>query len=97
METQVLLLSIIRVNMDFATLWIVHEIRNNNEIVNHLFIHESAYADYVNSLLEICESYVFRSFDIRHSARHDFDGQEFCPYDCSFEKPDSAELFSDCR
>lgn len=97
METQVLLLSIIRVNMNFSTLWIVQEIRNNSEIVNHSFIHEYEYEACVNSLLEKCETYAFRSFDIRNSARHNFDGQVFCPYDYSFEKPESAELFSDYR
>lgn len=97
MENQVLLLSIVRINMNFSTLWIVHEIRNNMEIVNNSFIHEREYEAYVNPLLEICESYVFRSFDVRNSAQHNFDGQLFCPYNYSFEKPESAELFSDCR
>lgn len=97
METQNLLLSIIRINMNYSTLWIVHEIHNDMNIVNHSFIHEYEYAKYVNPLLKNCESYVFRSFDIRNSIRRIFDGQVFCPYDFSFEKPESAELFSDCR
>lgn len=97
MENQVLFLSIVRINLNSSTLWIVLEIHNNSEIVNHSFIHEWEYEAYVNPLLEICESYAFRSFDVRNSARHNFDGQVFCPYDYSFEKPESAELFSDCR
>lgn len=97
METQVLLLSIFRINMNFSTLWIVQEFHNTMEIVNNSFVHEHEYEGYVNPLLKVCESYAFRSFDIRKSARHNFDGQVFCPYDYSFEKPESAELFSDCR
>lgn len=97
METQVLYLSIIRVNMNYSTLWVVHEIRNDMEIVNHSFIHECEYEAYVNQLLELCDSYAFRSFDVRNSAIHNFDGQLFCLYNYSVEKPKSAELFSDCR
>ena len=97
MENQVFLLSIVRINMNFSTMWIVQEIRNGMEIANHSFIHEYEYEACVNPLLETCDYYAFRSFDIRNSARHNFDGQLFCPYDYSFEKPESAELFSDCR
>lgn len=97
METKALLLSIIRINFKYSTLWIVHEIRNNMEIVNHSFINECEYEVYVNSLLESCETYVFRAFDIRNSAIHDFDGKRYCQFDFSFDKPKSAELFSDCR
>lgn len=97
METKVLLLSIVRINMNYSTLWFVFEVRNDMEFVNHTFIHEYEYESYVNSLLEICDSYSFRSFDIRNSARFDFKGQLYCPFDYSFDKPESAELFSDCR
>lgn len=97
MENQVLLLFIVRINLNYTTLWFVHEVHSNSEIVDNSFIHEYEYEAYVNPLLEKCDTYAFRSFDIRNSARRNFNGQVFCPYDYSFEKPESAELFSDCR
>lgn len=97
METNVLLLSIVRINFNYSTLWIVQEIRINSEMTTHSFIHECEYEAYVNPLLEVCESYVFRSFDIRNPAIHNFDGEMYCRYRGSFIKPKTAELLGDCR
>lgn len=97
MEKSVLLLSIMRLNFNYSTLWIVHEIRDNMEIVNHSFIHEREYEAYVNPLLEICETYAFRNFDMRNSAIHEFDGKKYCGFSFNFDKPKTAELLGEYR
>lgn len=97
MEKSVLLLSIIRIDFNYSTLWIVHEIHDNTEIVNHSFIHECEYESYVNPLLEICETYVFRTFDIRNSSIHELDGKKYCGFGFNYEKPKTAELIGDYR
>lgn len=93
MKSKTLLLSIIRIEMNYSTLWIVHEIRVNCEMVNHSFIHECEYVAYVKPLLEECESYAYRSFDIRNSSIHDFDGNRYCGFNSSFDKPAIPDVF----
>ena len=93
METKDVLISIIRVEMNYSTLWIVHEIRANCEMVNNSFIHECDYVAYVKPLLEHCETYAYRCFDIRNSSIHDFDGKRFCGFNCSFDKPAIPDIF----
>ena len=91
MENKVLLLSIIRIDLENSSFWVVMEINSSCDISSKVFIHESEYKSYVEPFLEKCTGYVFRHFSTKESNVHLFDSELYCKYDVNFSCPETAE------